>query len=202
MATGGNIDIEAGAVVLIENSDILAFSPDGRGGQIDLSQTTLFSSNLDLGAEGLSREALIALIENEQVDINASGGTAPGEISTNDASLIENSLTELPETLVNPDTLLTNSCIARSSDGQTGTLLLNESEYLPPSPSASLPTPYSLDTVEGTVAETRLPAPQRGSLSHLQQPQQQQFLSHRECIGWQMVVWSLVNPVSKKALFA
>ncbi|MCG8367899.1 MAG: hypothetical protein MJA27_31770, partial [Pseudanabaenales cyanobacterium] len=47
---GGDITIIANFVIALEDSDILAFSADGLGGNIDLSQTTLFSQNLNLAS--------------------------------------------------------------------------------------------------------------------------------------------------------
>ncbi len=54
--TGGSVNINANYVVALEDSDILAFSTDGRGGDIDLTQATLFSQNLSLAAEQLGEE--------------------------------------------------------------------------------------------------------------------------------------------------
>ncbi|NEQ55694.1 MAG: hypothetical protein F6K11_37235 [Leptolyngbya sp. SIO3F4] len=86
--TGGNITIAGDYVILLEDSDILAFSPNGRGGAIDLSQTTLFSPNLSRTPSSLSREALLALDGNNEPNINATGGVSSGVISFNDTSFI------------------------------------------------------------------------------------------------------------------
>ncbi|NES69173.1 MAG: hypothetical protein F6K24_30070, partial [Okeania sp. SIO2D1] len=50
---------------------------------------------------------------NGRVDINASGAIN-GVISLPDVSLITNSLNELPDTLIDPDELMKNSCIVRT----------------------------------------------------------------------------------------
>jgi large exoprotein involved in heme utilization and adhesion len=111
---GGNITIAADFVIALDDSDILAFSADGTGGNIDLSQTTLFSENLNFAAGNLSRAELAALDGNNRVDINATGGIASGQISINDASVIENSLNELSGDLVDTAALTAGSCIARA----------------------------------------------------------------------------------------
>ncbi|NEO99370.1 MAG: hypothetical protein F6K58_11945, partial [Symploca sp. SIO2E9] len=148
---GGNITITANALVALDDSDILAFSVDGRGGAIDLSQTTLFSQNLNLTSENLSREELFALDGNNRVDINATGGTESGQVSINDASFIENNIAELSDNLVNPETLVANSCIIRS-DETTGTLTVTGGDSLPQQPDSPEVT-YSLGTVQ-TIPDT------------------------------------------------
>ena len=131
--TGGNITITGDYVILLEDSDILAFSPDGRGGAIDLSQTTLFSPNLRLAADSLSREELLALDGNNEPNINATGGISSGTISLNDTSFLESSLTQLPDNLVNSDTLVASSCIIRNTDS-TSTLVITGDEGFPEQP--------------------------------------------------------------------
>ena len=157
--SGGKITISSGYTIALEDSDILAFSADGRGGAIDLSQTTLFSRNLNRAAENLTREELLALDGNNRVDINAAGSIESGTISINDASFIENGLTELPDTLVNPDVLVANSCIARSGSNN-GTLILTGRDRLPQTPNDALFTPYSTETVQTIPAETAIAEPE------------------------------------------
>ena len=94
---GGNIVIDADALVVLDDSDIVAFSQDGEGGDIDLSRTALFSAPIDPISENLSRAELLSLDGNSRVDINATGATASGQISTNDNVLIDNDLVVLPD---------------------------------------------------------------------------------------------------------
>ena len=149
---GGGITIAADFVIALEDSDILAFSPDGRGGEIDLSQTTLFSQTLNLAPDNLSREELLALDGNDQVDVNATGGISSGQISINDASFIENSLNELSGDLVNTETLTAGSCIARTG-GAEGSFVVTGGEGLPQQPGGSAISAYPTGAIQ-TMPET------------------------------------------------
>ena len=131
---GGDISFTSDFVIALEDSDIVAFSPNGQGGAIDLTQTTLFGQNLNLSSEDLSREELAAIEDNGLVDVNAFGGISSGEISTNDASFIENSLNELSGELVDTATLTAGSCIVSANDDNTGSLVITGGEGLPQQP--------------------------------------------------------------------
>jgi filamentous hemagglutinin family protein len=111
---GGNITIKAGSAIAFDDSDILAFAVDGRGGDINLGDTLFFGENYQPAPPGTNPATLDS---NGRVDVNASG-TVDGTITFPDVSLIQNSLSELPQVLVNPDQLLANSCIARSAQRQ------------------------------------------------------------------------------------
>ena len=150
--TGGSIEIEADYVVALEDSDILAFSEDGRGGNIDLSKATLFSQNINFGAENLTEDALNALSGNEEVNINASGSIASGQILINDTSFIEEDLAELPDTPVDTDALIANACIAQAQDN-VSTFVVRGSDRTPLNPNDSLPNSYSLGTIQ-TISES------------------------------------------------
>ena len=147
LGTGGNITITGDYVILLEDSDILAFSPDGRGGAIDLSQTTLFSPNLTLASSSLSREELLALDGNNEPNINATGGVSSGAISLNDASFIDSSLTQLPDNLVNSEVLVANSCIVRNTDNAS-TITFTGNEALSQQPGEDIQTIYSLGDIQ------------------------------------------------------
>jgi large exoprotein involved in heme utilization and adhesion len=67
------------------------------------------------------------------VDISASGNLANGSISIPDVSFIQNNLTELPAIQLNTETILANSCIARSSPGE-GTFNITGAGGLPSRP--------------------------------------------------------------------
>lgn len=152
---GGNIAIAANAVVLLDDSDIFAFSPDGQGGEIDLSQTVLFSQNPQPVSDKLSRTDLLALENNAQVDINATGGTQSGQVSINNANFVENDLTELADNIVNTDSLLANSCIARSVDSN-GSFMVSGRDRLPQSSSAVSASQYSVGTVQPVPTEANV----------------------------------------------
>ena len=150
--TGGNLTIDANYVVALDNGDILALSVDGRGGDVDLSRAILFSQNLNMAPTELSADTANVLIENNRVDINASGSIAPGQVLINDASFIEADLAELPSTLVDTDSLIANACIARRQD-DTSTFVVRGSDRAPLSPTDPLFNNYSLGTIQ-SIAES------------------------------------------------
>ncbi|MBE9069610.1 filamentous hemagglutinin N-terminal domain-containing protein [Leptolyngbya cf. ectocarpi LEGE 11479] len=140
---GGDITITADAVVALDDSDILAFAADGRGGNVDLSRTAFFGQDFSLAPFGTDPRTLDG---NNRVDINATGRLASGNILLPDVSFIQNTLTELPDNLVNPETLVSNSCIARSND-TASSFTLTGSDGLP---SNSSQPSYSLSIVQST----------------------------------------------------
>ncbi|WP_161635019.1 two-partner secretion domain-containing protein [Leptolyngbya sp. Heron Island J] len=141
---GGDIEIVADALVALDDSDILAFAADGRGGDVDLSRTAFFGENFQFTPSGTDPRTLDG---NDRVDINATGGIASGTISLADVSFIEDSLTELPDNLVNPETLVAGSCISRSSD-VASSLVITGSDSLPQQPNSSPIQTYSVNTVQ------------------------------------------------------
>ncbi len=127
---GGNITINANALVAFDDSDILAFAADGRGGDVDLSQTAFFGQDFSFAPPGTDPRTLEG---NDRVDINATGRLASGTITLADVSFIQDSLTELPDNLVNPEALVANSCIARRRDTDSN-LVITGSDGLPVQP--------------------------------------------------------------------
>lgn len=140
---GGNITIRANALVALDDSDILSFAADGRGGDIDLSQTAFFGQNFQFAPRGTDPRTLD---NNDRVDINATGGIASGIVSLADVSFVEDSLNELPDNLVNPETLAAGSCVARSNDTDSS-FTITGSDGLREQPSNSSST-YSLESVQ------------------------------------------------------
>ncbi|MEM7062582.1 MAG: filamentous hemagglutinin N-terminal domain-containing protein [Cyanobacteria bacterium P01_B01_bin.77] len=141
---GGDITIVADALVAFDDSDILAFAADGRGGDVDLSRTAFFGENFEFAPPGTDPSILDG---NAQVDINATGSIASGTISLADVSFIENSITELPDDLVNPETLVVGSCIARGDD-TASSFVLTGNDSLPQQPSHATQSTYSLSSVQ------------------------------------------------------
>ncbi|WAL59711.1 two-partner secretion domain-containing protein [Thermocoleostomius sinensis] len=105
---GGNITLRGSGIIAFDDSDILARSQDARGGNITLD--AFFSQNNALNSEE-------PFDGNDRVDINAAGDIESGTITTPDTSIIQNSLAELPDTAIDTDTLLANSCVVRSETG-------------------------------------------------------------------------------------
>ncbi|NMF83364.1 filamentous hemagglutinin N-terminal domain-containing protein [Nodosilinea sp. P-1105] len=144
--SGGNITIIADFVIALDDSDILAFSADGRGGNIDLSRTTFFGQNANIGSGSLTREELFDLINNDRVDVNASGAVESGQIIVGDSSFIENSLTSLADTIIDTAALTAGSCIARTDDS-LGDFVITGSGGLPQRPGDSGISAYPTGTV-------------------------------------------------------
>ncbi|WP_348918741.1 filamentous hemagglutinin N-terminal domain-containing protein, partial [Adonisia turfae] len=152
--SGGDITIRANALVALDDSDIIAFSADGKGGNIDLSQTAVFSQNLEPTIENLSREELLALDGNGQVDINATGGIESGEIFINDASFIENSLNELSGEFVDTAKLTAGSCIVNADNDNTGSFVVTGGEGLPQQPGTAPLAVYLTDDIQSPTSST------------------------------------------------
>lgn len=159
---GGDITIAADAIVALDDSDILAFAADGRGGNIDLSQTTFFGEDFTFVPSGTDPRTLEG---NDRVDINATGGIASGQISINDASFIENSLGELSGEIIDPSTLIAGSCIARA-DSSIGAFVVTGRNGLPQGPEGDILPAYPTNTIQ-TVSE----GSELISTSTIQEPQ-------------------------------
>jgi filamentous hemagglutinin family protein len=140
---GGNITVDGNYVVALGDSDILAFSQEGSGGNITLP--AFFGEGYvetDRDPNGSpSQEELDALDGNDRVDVDASGRVRSGTISTPDTSAIQNSLTELPNTAIDTDNLLANSCVVRNQE-QVGTFIITGPGGLPQRPGDNAPSAY------------------------------------------------------------
>lgn len=145
---GGNIFLSADSILAFDDSDILAFSQDGQGGNVTLDTPAFFGENYQPAPSGTNPNTLD---RNARVDVNASGAVA-GVITLPDVSFIQNSLSELPETAVNPDSLIANSCIARSE--QEGSFVVTGSGGLPERPGSTTVSPYPTGTVRSVSEKT------------------------------------------------
>lgn len=134
---GGIITINAPFIIAIpdENSDIMANAFEGTGGQVNLTANGVF------GIE-------VRPFPTDFSDITASseqGVSGNVILNSPDTSFIENNLTDLPDTLTNPETLIANSCVARSQEAG-GTFVISGNN-LTNSPDNALPT-YPTGTVQ------------------------------------------------------
>lgn len=112
--SGGNITLAANAIVALENSDILAFAPEGKGGNITFNTRAFLSSPLyQFTPVAIDRDALNALAFNGQADVNASGAVSGTIVGVPNITFLQNSLTQLPQNAIDTNTLLANSCITR-----------------------------------------------------------------------------------------
>jgi len=154
---GGNITLRASSILAFDDSDIIAATPAGQGGDITLDTDAFFAEDFDPDAANANPNELE---DNDRADVNASGAQ-PGTITTPDTSLIQNSLTELPESAIDSDTLLANSCVVRNQD-QSGTFTITGTGGLPQRPGdAPLPT-YPTNSVRSTEESSGEPTWQMG----------------------------------------
>ncbi|MBF2019987.1 MAG: filamentous hemagglutinin N-terminal domain-containing protein [Hydrococcus sp. C42_A2020_068] len=126
---GGDITLSANSILAYDDSDILAFARDGRGGNITLATPVFFGSRFQSAPEGTDPNTLDG---NDRVDINASGAVA-GAINLPDLTFLQNSITELPENVIDPESLIANSCVVPNRK-QAGTFIFTGSGGLPVRP--------------------------------------------------------------------
>lgn len=139
----GNITLTADSIVAFNDSDILAFAQDGIGGNISLNTPVFFGNGYQATNENQNPDTLD---NNNRVDINASGAVS-GVINVPDLTFIQNSLFELPETLINTENLLANSCVVPNQQ-KAGTFILTGSDGLPTRPNTTITSPYPTGTIE------------------------------------------------------
>ncbi|MCW5313201.1 filamentous hemagglutinin N-terminal domain-containing protein [Nostoc sp. KVJ3] len=143
---GGNINIDAKFIIAIpnENSDISANAFEGRGGNIRIDSQGIF------GIEARTKPT-------EKSDITASSelGVA-GVISVNvpDTSSIQNSFTELSP-VIDTNTLIANSCIARGTKRQENSFTITGSGALTPNRPGVLVSTYTTGEVRGVETTSR-----------------------------------------------
>jgi filamentous hemagglutinin family protein len=130
---GGNINLTADSILAFDDSDILAFARDGRGGDINLDTPAFFGENYRPAPRNTDPRTLE---RNNQVDVNADAAAAvnSGTITRPDTTFIQNSLTELPENQIDIDSLLANSCIVRRNQPTQGTFTITGTGGLPQRP--------------------------------------------------------------------
>jgi filamentous hemagglutinin family protein len=145
---GGNITLRASSIIAFNDSDILARSEDARGGNINLQTDAFFGQGYQPSANGEGN-----LDGNNRVDVNADGELASGTITTPDTSLVQNSLTELPDTAIDTDTLVANSCVVRSENGNN-TFTITGTGGLPIRPGDRPLLPYGTNPVRSIPDET------------------------------------------------
>lgn len=126
---GGNINLTSRWIVALKDSDILAFSRDGRGGNITLNTPVFFGryKPAPLGTDPATLDG------NNRVDINATGGISSGTITLPDVTPLQRSLNQLPTDAIDTNSLLANSCIMRSPQ-QRGSFTITGSGGLPRRP--------------------------------------------------------------------
>jgi filamentous hemagglutinin family protein len=139
---GGDINLKGASILVYGDSDILAFARDGQGGNITLDTPVFFGERFQVSPSGIDPNTLD---NNGRVDINASGAVS-GTITLPDLNFIRNSLTDLPENLIDTENLIANSCVARNQ-AKAGTFVMTGSGGLPVRPGDASVSPYPTGTV-------------------------------------------------------
>ena len=147
--SGGNITLSANNIVALEDSDILAFAPEGTGGDITFNTNAFFSDSLfSPTLQTTGRARLDTLDGNNRVDVNASGKLRSGRISgITDTSFLQDSLTELPESPIDSEALIASSCVVRSQE-LNGTFFIATQQGFPYRPGDTAPSKYSVIDVQ------------------------------------------------------
>ncbi|GAB1540286.1 hypothetical protein NUACC21_29550 [Scytonema sp. NUACC21] len=140
---GGNINLTANSIVAFNDSDILAFARDGKGGDITFNTPAFFGQNYLPAPSGTDPRTLDG---NNLVDVNASGRVS-GAIALPDTSFLQNSLSELPENLIDTSNLIANSCIARNQSQEEGSFTITGSGGLADRPGDALMSVYAFRAV-------------------------------------------------------
>jgi len=141
---GGNIYIKAGSILAFDDSDILAYAENARGGDITLDTPAFFGENYRRAPR---RTDPTTLDNNNRVDVNATGAVE-GVITIPDTTSIQNSLTELPENQVDTDSLLANSCIVRRNQPTRGSFTITGTGGLPQRPGDAQMSSYPTVDIE------------------------------------------------------
>lgn len=144
---GGSVDINARFVIAIpkENSDISANAFRGSGGKV-----TILTQSGILGLESRARSTPLSDITASS-EIGISGSVT---INTPDTSILQNSLTQLPQNAIDTNILLANSCIARTTRSNS-TFYKTGSGGLPTRPEDAPLSAYSTGEIRSTNAVSR-----------------------------------------------
>jgi large exoprotein involved in heme utilization and adhesion len=132
---GGDITLTAPTIVALGRSDILAFAnpKQGAGGNIRFNTEVFLSPpSTQIGQVITTLDELIALRQNDRIDVNASGQSTGAIAGIPDSTFLQNSLSELQQNAIDTNALLANSCIARNQ--QNGSFYLTGTGGLPTNP--------------------------------------------------------------------
>ncbi|MGC1310379.1 MAG: filamentous hemagglutinin N-terminal domain-containing protein [Phormidesmis sp.] len=175
LGNGGNITLGGAAVIALDDSDIVARSQSGQGGNISLS--SFFS-------EDIPPDNQPPFDGDDRVDVNADGQIAAGVINSPETSFVENSFSELSETIVDTEQLVSGSCIARADNDSRFTI--TGQSRLSERPDNAPGSTYSTGTVQSVATE--VPMSSRQADAQSVEPQGVYYLTDgrmvlsRECL--------------------
>jgi filamentous hemagglutinin family protein len=143
---GGDINLTARDYILaLEDSDILAFSLEGQGGNITLNTPAFLS--IPRYFPTLNRSPVF-LDGNNRVDVNATGTVGGVIAGVPDITFLQNALNPLAQGAIDTNTLLARSCIVR--DRTTGAFFIKGSGGLPIRPGDLTLAPFPTGTIQST----------------------------------------------------
>jgi large exoprotein involved in heme utilization and adhesion len=124
-----NINLIAkSGIVLLDDSDLLAFARDGQGGNISLFTRALLTRTYKPSDPAANLETLD---KNSFVDINATGRTS-GIITLPEFNPLQNNRPEITPSLIDTDNILSRSCLTRNP--KTGKFVITGTGGLPIQP--------------------------------------------------------------------
>ena len=145
---GGNINLTANTIVAVDDSDILSFARDGKGGDITFNTEGFFSTPLYRPSSPTANATTLeALDNNSRVDVNASGTVNGAVTGVPDVTFIDDELTDLPDSQIDTNALIANSCISRGTKRQENSFIITGSGALRNSPGDGFVSTYSTGDV-------------------------------------------------------
>ncbi len=145
---GGNINLTANTIVAVDDSDILSFARDGKGGDITFNTEGFFSTPLYRPSSPTANATTLqALNNNSRVDVNASGTVNGAVTGVPDVTFIDDELTDLPDSQIDTNALIANSCISRGTKRQENSFIITGAGALRNSPGDGFISKYSTGDV-------------------------------------------------------
>ncbi|MEO0688488.1 MAG: filamentous hemagglutinin, partial [Cyanobacteria bacterium J06649_11] len=142
-------------IIALDDSDIISFAIDGKGGDIKLNTLGFFSQPLYRPTSPIADEnARTKLDGNNRVDVDASGAVSGAITGIPDITFIEESLTDLPDNQIDTKGLIANSCISRSRKREESSFTITGSGGLRNSPQDALVSTYVTGKVRGVGNQT------------------------------------------------
>jgi large exoprotein involved in heme utilization and adhesion len=152
--------------VALNDSDILAFARDGRGGNVTLNTRAFFGQNYRPETFGTDPAILDG---NNRVDVNATGAVS-ATISLPDTGFIQNNLNQIAINGIDTEKLLAQTCLIRK-DGPQGTFYIIGTGGIPNRPSDRALSDYSTNAVQSAPQSAAQATPQIGPQPTPQTPQ-------------------------------
>jgi filamentous hemagglutinin family protein len=142
---GGNINIDSRFIIAIpkENSDISANAFKGNGGKININSKGVFGFLI-------ANKATDKLTPKSDIIASSTEGvTGTISVTTPDNSAIQNNLSQLPINSINPDRLVSQTCLVRQNSTQ-GSFYVSNKTSLASSPGNAIPSTFATAKIQAT----------------------------------------------------